>query len=162
MKQYQVVNNASVQITSPKMKNSVNIASVNSGSSNSIMGNSAYIVLEPAVDSGGHIIQNQYTGNTFMTEEAAAIHMGDQDYITVYAKVNNRKQAGNPSISYKVETHNSSAAKIALKTLLQMQTNYISLIMMLQAGVLLYKLLMMQRKYIIEQHFNLIMYIMMK
>lgn len=107
--------NASVQITSPKMKNSVNIASVNSGSSNSIMGNSAYIVLEPAVDSGGHIIKNQYTGNTFMTEEAAAIHMGDQDYITVYAKVNNRKQAGNPSISYKVETHNSSAAKIALK-----------------------------------------------
>lgn len=107
--------NASAQITSPKMSNTVTIASITSGSSNSIMGNSAYIVLEPAVDAGGNIIKNQYTGNTFMTEEAAAIHMNDQDYVTVYSKVNNRKKAGNPAISYKVETHNSSAAKIELK-----------------------------------------------
>lgn len=106
---------ASAQITSPKMKNTVTIASINSGSSNSIMGNSAYIVLEPAVDADGNIIKNQYTGSTFMTEEAAAIHMVDEDYVTIYAKVNNRDKVGSPSISYKVETHNSSAAKIKLK-----------------------------------------------
>lgn len=110
----------SAKITSSKFTNSVNIASISSGSANSLMGSSAYIVIEPAVDAGGNIINNvdgttQYTGNTFLTEEAASIHMGDEDYVTVYAKVYNRKQAGSPSISYKVETHNNSAAKLALK-----------------------------------------------
>lgn len=111
---------ASVNITSSKFKNSVSIAAVKSGSSNSIMGNSAYIVIEPAVDSNGNVIKNvdgstQYTGNTFITEQAANIHMNDEDYVTVYAKVYNREQSGKPTISYKVETHNSSAAKLSLK-----------------------------------------------
>lgn len=110
----------SVGITSTKMTNSVSIASVSSGSANSIVGNSAYIVIEPATDASGNVITNvdgsiQYTGNTFLTEEAASVHMGDEDYVTVYGKVYNRKQSGSPTISYKVETHNSSAAKLALK-----------------------------------------------
>lgn len=79
----------------------VTLGSVKSGSSNSINGRSAYIAIDPSAGSA----------RSCVTEEAAAIALDDEDYVTVYAKsfVNGSQQ--NPSISYLVETHGDSKAK---------------------------------------------------
>lgn len=77
------------------------INAVSSGSSNSINGCSAYIVIDPTTS----------TVKACITEEAAAIALEDEDYVTVYAKSFNSDNKHNPKISYLVETHGDSKAK---------------------------------------------------
>lgn len=82
----------------------ITVPSVTSGEMNSIMNRTAYIV----IDASG-------SARTFIDEKAAAIAMGDEDYVTVYAKAYKNNSISNPKISYLVETHSDSAAKQKLK-----------------------------------------------
>lgn len=79
----------------------VTLSSVSSGSSNSINGRSAYIAIDPTTG----------TARSCITEEAAAIALDDEDYVTVYAKSFKNSSQQNPYISYLVETHGDSKAK---------------------------------------------------
>lgn len=76
----------------------------------SIKGNSAYIVIEQDTATG------EYSARSFISEKAASVYMNDEDYVTVYAKLKDNTKSGSPSIDYKVESRNSSAAKTNLRS----------------------------------------------
>lgn len=80
------------------------VTNIRKGSDNTITKNSAYIV----IDASGN-------ARSFVSEEAAALYTGDQDYVTVYAKAYKNDSISQPKISYLVETHSDSAAKRKLK-----------------------------------------------
>lgn len=89
---------------------SVTVPAVTTGTMvGSIKGNSAYIVIEQ--DTTG-----QYSARSFISEKAASVYMNDEDYVTVYAKLKDNTKSGSPSIDYKVESRNSSAAKTNLRS----------------------------------------------
>lgn len=73
-------------------------------------GNSAYIVIEQDTATG------EYSARSFISEKAASVYMNDEDYVTVYAKLKDNTKSGSPSIDYKVESRNSSAAKTNLRS----------------------------------------------
>lgn len=82
----------------------ITVPNVSSSDENPIMNRTAYII----IDSSG-------SARTCISEEAAAIASGDQDYVTVYAKAYKNNSISSPKISYLVETHSDSAAKRNLK-----------------------------------------------
>lgn len=87
----------------------VTLSSVTSGSSNTINGRSAYIAIDPTTG----------TARSCITEEAAAVALDDEDYVTVYAKSSKNGSQQNPYISYLVETHGDSKAKQRLLSALK-------------------------------------------
>lgn len=90
---------------------SVTVPAVTTGTMvGSIKGNSAYIVIEQDTATG------QYSARSFISEKAASVYMNDEDYVTVYAKLKDNTKSGSPSIDYKVESRNSSAAKTNLRS----------------------------------------------
>ncbi len=90
---------------------SVTVPAVTTGTMvGSIKGNSAYIVIEQDSTTG------QYNARSFISEKAASVYMNDEDYVTVYAKLKDNTKSGSPSIDYKVESRNSSAAKTNLRS----------------------------------------------
>lgn len=90
---------------------SVTVPAVTTGTMvGSIKGNSAYIVIEQDTATG------EYSARSFISEKAASVYMNDEDYVTVYAKLKDNTKSGSPSIDYKVESRNSSAAKTNLRS----------------------------------------------